>query len=78
MSRYVPAIVMDFNLLNFTLLGSSFSKPTLYSAWLLSFNIPIGALIFWYKRESLLPEQEYTEFENHEVIENTTETITNE
>jgi hypothetical protein len=70
--------VIDFNLLNFTLLGSSFSKPTLYSAWLLSFNIPIGALIFWYKRESLLPEQEDTEYENLEVIENTPETITNE
>jgi len=46
----------DFSLLNITLLGSGFNKPTLYSAWLLSFHIPLGAIIYWFKRKNLLPE----------------------
>jgi hypothetical protein len=44
----------NFSFLNFSLLGSSFTKTTLYSAWLISFNIPIGALIYWFKRNSYL------------------------
>lgn len=44
----------DFSFLNFSLLGSSYTKTTLYSAWLISFNIPIGALIYWFKRNSYL------------------------
>ncbi|KIA91863.1 hypothetical protein OA93_23735 [Flavobacterium sp. KMS] len=44
----------NFSFLNFSLFGSSFTKPTLYSAWLISFNIPIGALIYWFKRNSYL------------------------
>lgn len=47
----------DFNLLNFSLLGSSCIKKTLYSAWSISFNIPIGALIYWYRRNSYLIEE---------------------
>ncbi|MDP4723724.1 MAG: hypothetical protein NWS31_05430 [Crocinitomicaceae bacterium] len=47
---------LDFSLLNISLLGSGFSKPTLYSAWLLSFHIPFGAIVYWFKRKSLLPE----------------------
>ena len=47
----------DFKLLNIRLLGSSFYKPTIYSAWLLSFNIPIGAIVFWIKRKSLMKRQ---------------------
>lgn len=47
---------LDFSLLNISLLGSGFNKPTLYSAWLLSFHIPIGAILYWFKRKSLLPE----------------------
>src|SRR5690554_3004101 len=47
---------LDFSLLNISLLGSGFSKPTLYSAWLLSFHIPIGAIVYWFKRNSLLSE----------------------
>lgn len=48
---------LDFNLLNISILGSGFNKPTLYSAWLLSFHIPIGAIAFWIKRKSLLPDE---------------------
>lgn len=47
----------DFNLLNFSLLGSEYTKATLYSAWLISFHIPIGALIYWYRRNSYLIEE---------------------
>jgi hypothetical protein len=58
----------DFALLNFSLQGSSFYKPTLYSFWLLSFNIPIGAIVFWFKRRSLLSVGETN---NREAISNT-------
>jgi len=58
---------LDFNLLNISLLGSGFSKPTLYSAWFLSFHIPIGAILYWFKRKSLLPE---TVQANNEPVKN--------
>lgn len=41
---------IDFNIINFSLLGFGFSKPTLYSAWILSFNIPVGSIIFWFRK----------------------------
>ena len=44
----------DFNFLNFSLFGSGFTKPNLYSAWLISFHIPIGALVYWFKKKSYL------------------------
>lgn len=46
----------DFTVLNITLLGGGVHKPTLYSPWLLSFNFPVGAIIFWFRRRSLLQE----------------------
>lgn len=70
---------LDFSLLNISLLGSGFNKPTLYSAWLLSFHIPLGAIIFWFKRKSLLPEvieQDNETVENDNSIN--TDTTTNE
>ena len=42
-----------FSLINIQLLGGGFTKPTLYSAWILSFSIPIGAIAFWIKRKVL-------------------------
>jgi hypothetical protein len=70
---------LDFSLLNISLLGSGFNKPTLYSAWLLSFHIPLGAIIFWFKRKNLLPEvieQDNETVENDNSIN--TDTTTNE
>ncbi len=46
----------DFTILNITLLGGGVDKPTLYSSWLFSFNFPVGAIIFWLRRKSLLQE----------------------
>lgn len=59
---------LDFSLLNISLLGSGFNKPTLYSPWLLSFHIPIGAIVYWFKRKSLLREMEQDSepFENND------------
>jgi len=69
----------DFSLLNISLLGSGFNKPTLYSAWLLSFHIPIGSIMYWFKRKSLLPE---SILEDNETVDNENEvnndTIANE
>jgi len=67
---------MDFNLLYLSLFGSSIGQPTLYSAWLVSFNIPIGAILFWVKRERLLPEDDEDEVSADDA--ETTKAITNE
>ena len=44
---------IDFNIINFSLLGFGFSKLTLYSAWILSFNIPVGSIIFWFRKNKI-------------------------
>lgn len=64
---------LDFSLFNINLGGSGFSKPTLYSAWLLSFNIPLGAIIFWIKRKELLIETSQLDNETIEVSNVTNE-----
>lgn len=59
---------VGFNLLNLRLLGGGFSRANLYSAWILSFNVPIGAILFWFKRQQMLNSfnktQAKTETEN--------------
>lgn len=47
---------IDFNLINISLLRAGFFRPNLYTAWILSFNIPIGAILFWIKRKRLSDE----------------------
>lgn len=49
---------IDFKLLNFTLLGAGAGRPSLYSPWFLSFAVPIGAILYWLRRENLLREFE--------------------
>lgn len=49
---------LDFKMLNFQLLGVGFGQASLYTPFLLSFGIPIGALLFWLKRDNLLREFE--------------------
>jgi hypothetical protein len=48
--------VCDFHLLNFSILGFGFAKP-LYSGWLISFNIPFGAIVFLSMRDLLLSDE---------------------
>jgi len=55
---------LDFKLLNISLLGSGFFKPTLYSAWILTFSIPIGAIIYRFKRKSLSTDYVQDEYSN--------------
>ncbi|MDH4461996.1 MAG: hypothetical protein QE277_11260 [Flectobacillus sp.] len=50
--------LIDFQLLDFAILGVSIGQPSLYSSWFLSFGIPIGGLLYWYRRENLLREFE--------------------
>jgi hypothetical protein len=49
---------IDFILLNISLLGAGAGRPTLYSGWILSFNIPIGAILFWIKRKGLIEAEQ--------------------
>ena len=44
---------LDFNLTSIHLVSAGFNRPTLYSAWNLSFSIPVGAILFWIKRKGL-------------------------
>lgn len=49
---------IDFNLLYINILGAGVSRPTLYSAWILTFNIPIGAILFWIKRKRIIEAEQ--------------------
>lgn len=48
----------DFHLFSFHFFGSSLSRPHLYSHWLLSLNLPLGAIFFWYKRKGIMLDYE--------------------
>ena len=54
----------DFGLqlLSVQILGASFVKGGVLLPWLVSFSIPVGAILFWFKRTKILKEQEVTDF----------------
>ena len=41
---------VGFGLINISILGAGFSKAGNIAPWILSFSLPIVAIIFWYKR----------------------------
>lgn len=41
---------VGFSLINISILGAGFAKSGEIAPWILSFSIPIVAIIFWYKR----------------------------
>lgn len=41
---------VGFSLINISILGAGYSKSGNIAPWILSFSIPIVAIIFWYKR----------------------------
>lgn len=41
---------VGFSLINISILGSGYSKSGNIAPWILSFSLPIVAIIFWYKR----------------------------
>lgn len=41
---------VGFSLINISILGAGFSKSGNIAPWILSFSLPIVAIIFWYKR----------------------------
>jgi hypothetical protein len=41
---------VGFSLINVSILGAGFSKSGNIAPWILSFSLPIVAIIFWYKR----------------------------
>ena len=47
---------MDFHLFILGIPGAGFYRMALYSDWLLYFNLPVGAIVYWFKRKSLLPK----------------------
>ena len=51
------------NFVSIQLLGGGVNKPTLYSPWILSFSIPIFAIVFWIKRKCLQSKEEQSENE---------------
>ena len=49
---------VGFSLINMSFLGAGFSKAGIIAPWILSFSIPIVAIVFWYKRYSGKKEAE--------------------
>lgn len=46
---------MDYRLLSFQLFGAGAVASGLYMPWILTISIPVGAIIFWFKRLQLVP-----------------------
>lgn len=44
---------IGFRLLNLQLLGSGALTPSDYAPWILSFSLPVGAFMFWMKRDQI-------------------------
>lgn len=56
---------IDFQILHFNFFGGfSFVRPSLASPWLIGFNLPLGAILFWMKRKDLLIQAPETEQES--------------
>lgn len=49
---------VGFSLINISILGAGFSKSGIIAPWIISFSLPIVAVIFWYKRYSDKKEAE--------------------
>ena len=45
-----------FQLINFKLLGAGIVKSGIIAPWVVSFAIPVGAIVFWFKRKKILTE----------------------
>lgn len=56
---------VDMQLLNFSLWGGGFGRSNLYTYWVLYFNVPIGAILFWFRRKQIRK----VKFEDEEMIE---------
>jgi len=52
---------VGFQFLSFRLLGASFVKQGVVAPWIFSFSIPLGAVLFWFKRAEILKKQEEVE-----------------
>jgi hypothetical protein len=50
-----------FQLIRFRLLGAGIVKSGIIAPWIVSFSIPVGAIIFWFKRRRILNEIEKTD-----------------
>lgn len=67
---------ISFSIINFTILGAGLSKSGIVSPWILSFSLPIIAVLFWYNiyaknKKIELNNQtngRITESENQEII----------
>ena len=44
---------IGFNLIYFQLFGAGALTASIYSPWILTFSLPIGAIVFWINRENL-------------------------
>ena len=52
---------MGFNVLSLNILGIGFSKSGNIAPWIATISIPLGAIIYWIKRSSLLYNYEIEE-----------------
>lgn len=52
---------MGYQLINFSLMGSGVGSVSNYAPWIVSFSIPLGAILFWVKRKELQKEEVQTD-----------------
>lgn len=53
--------VLDLNPMNFKLFGAGVKKSSMVGPWTLSFAIPLGAIMFWFKRSRIKKQGQNTE-----------------
>ena len=72
----------DYQLLNFTLFGVGFVKWGVIAPWILSFSLPLVAIIFWFKRKSFIKKHheriEEIEKLGEQIAENKTDSLDSE
>jgi hypothetical protein len=52
---------ININPLSFQLLGAGFVSAGKFAPWIMTISIPLGALIFWIRREKMIQEQKTIE-----------------
>ena len=63
----------EFQLLNIRLLGAGFLRSGTVAPWILSFAIPVGAILFWIKRSKVKKQLKSESNESHDRLSETRE-----
>ena len=51
--------------LKISILGAGYSRQSVLHPWIFHFSIPVGAIIFWFKRRKIMEKKKLQEVENY-------------